>query len=294
MRTDSLVSCWLALTTASVFTVATSQGAQPPASPWAKAVPLPTACYASQDQFNDKNAAAIELVSAEASAQSAANDEIAHNLSAEMGKDPMAMAARMQEQMMKDPQAAMKLMQQTGAAEDPEAAQAERMAALDKEQQWQAEEKDLVKRYHAAVQAALAPARAHFAALQKKLGITEGWGVGETSPAWAYVEYDAVKREADQSYAAICPQWWGPTGAMQAFMKRYKDHLINERIPFDEENASKGKAALSMATASAGSYKSTAIINAVRDHMKLAGRLYRERSSDPICAGSQCRDVGGI
>jgi len=295
MRESSRFGCWLLSTCAGVLMMTSGICAQPPAGPWAKTVPLPTACYSSQDQFADKNAAALEVVSAEASAQQAANDAISHNLSAEAGEDPMAMAARIQEQMMKDPQAAMKLMQQAGAAEDPEAAQAKRLHAIDRQQQMAAEEKDLIKRYNAAVQAALVPARAHFAALRKKLGITEGWGVGESgTPDWAFAQYDAIKREADQAYAAMCPQWWGATGAMQAFMKRYKDYLVNERIPFDEENASKGKAALSMSTASTGSYKSTAVIDAVRDHMKLAGRLYGERHSDPICAGNTCKDIGGI
>jgi hypothetical protein len=296
MRKSSRYGRWLVSTGAGVLITASGICAQPPAGPWSKTVPLPTACYSSHDQFNDKNAAAVELVSAEASAQQAANDEISHNLSAEAGEDPMAIAARMQEQMMKDPQAAMKLMQQAGAAEDPEAAQAKRLHAIDRQQQMEAEEKDLIKRYHAAVQAALVPPRAHFAALRKKLGVTEGWGIGDvgTAPDWAYAEYDTVKREADQAYAAMCPQWWGATGAMQAFMKRYKDYLVNERMPFDEENASKGKAALIMSTASTGSYKSTAVIDAVRDHMKLAGRLYGERHSEPICAGNECKDVHGI
>jgi hypothetical protein len=296
MRESSRYGRWLISTGAGVLMMTSGICAQPPAGPWAKTVPLPTACYSSQDHFADKNAAALEVVSAEASAQQAANDEISHNLSAEAGKDPMAMAARIQEQMMKDPQAAMKLMQQAGAAEDPEAAQAKRLHAIDRQQQMEAEGKDLIKRYHAAVQAALVPPRAHYATLKKKLGITgDSWGVGETgAPAWAYAEWDTVKREADQAYAAMCPQWWGATGAMQAFMKRYKDYLVNERIPFDEENASKGKAALSMSTASTGSYKSTAVIDAIRDHMKLAGRLYGERHSDPICAGNTCRDIGGI
>jgi hypothetical protein len=274
---------------------ATVLAAQPPASPWARTVALPTACYTSQDQFAETNRVALEAVSNDASSQKAKNDQISHDWGAKAGEDPMAMAARLQEQMMKDPQAAMKLMQQTGATQDPEAAQARRMQSLEKIQQWDAEEKALIKRYQAAAQAALGPARAHFAALRKRLGITEGWGVGEGgAPDWAYLEYDNIKREADRAYAAFCPQWWGATGAMPAFMKRYKDYLVNERIPYDEETASQGQAALAMGTASTAGYRSTVTLDAVADYMRLAGRLYVERDWEPRCTGTTCRDLPGI
>ncbi len=294
MRESSRYGRWLVSTGAGVLMMTSAICAQPPAGPWSKTVPLPTACYSSQDQFREKNTAAAELVAAEATAQKETNEEISRKSGASAGEDPFAMAARLQEQMMKDPQAAMKLMQQTGATEDPNAALATNLQALDKEQQMQAEEKDLIKRYHAALQAALMPSHAHFMALRKKLGITEGWGVGEGAPAWANAEYDTYKREADQAYASTCTQWWGATGAMQAFAKRYKDYLVNERIPHDEELASKAKAAMSTMGADVTSFKSTAVIDAVQDHMELAGRLYNERTEEPYCSGSQCRDVSGI
>ncbi len=280
-------------TGASVLAMASGLCAQPPASPWAKAVPLPTACYASQDQFAATNAAALQVVSADAAKQKEVNDQIS-NWGSTAGEDPMATAARMQELMMKDPQNATKLLQQTGAT-DPEAVQAEHTQQLEKQQAIEAEETALLKRYHAAMETALVPPRTHFAALRKKLGITEGWGVGESgTPDWAFAEYDAIKREADQAYVAMCPQWWGATGAMQAFMKRYKDYLVTERIPSHERNDSRVLATIALRGAPTDSYKSTATLDAVRDYMKLAERLYGERVAEPNCTGNKCRDMAGI
>lgn len=279
---------------AGILVAASALGAQTPADPWAKTVALPTACYASQDQFRDKNRAAVDVATADADKQRQSNEELSRSWGAKAGEDPMATAALMQEAMMKDPQAAMKLMQQSGAAEDPVAAQAASMQRLNRESQMQNEGKALIESYKAAVATALKPARAHFAALRKRLGITEGWGVGEGASAKDNADYDAIKREADQAYAAMCPQWWGATGSMSVFMKRYKDYLVGERIPYDEKTESKATAGFALQGIDASKYKSTATLDAVRDYIILAGTLYDERPEEPYCAGTKCRDLPGI
>lgn len=274
--------------------LATSLHAEPAADPWTRTVALPAACYGSQDQFYATNQAARESVAADSERQAQINDGITHQLSKALEADPMAAVARMQENLMKDPQNAMKLMQATGAT-DPEAVQAEIMLAMQEQQQWEVEEKKLGRLYEEAMAAALVPPRAHFAALRKKLGITEGWGVGESgTPDWAFAEYDAIKREADRAYEAACPQWWGAVGAMQGFMKLYKNYLVNTRIPRDERHDARKIAALQVENAATASYKSTAKLDAVKDYLKLVERLYGGRPSEPRCTAAQCRDIAGI
>jgi len=56
--------------------------------------PLPTACYASQDQFISKSDAALTVVSAEHSAQNQINDQASRSVSQ---VDPMELARRMPE-----------------------------------------------------------------------------------------------------------------------------------------------------------------------------------------------------
>lgn len=273
---------------------ATSVHAEAATEPWARTVALSTACYSSQDEFTAQNQTALESVAADAGKQTEINDGIARQLSSALAVDPMAAAARMQENLMKDPQSAMKLLQSTGAT-DPEAVQADLRKALDEEQQWQAEEKKIGSLYATAMETALVPARAKFAALRKKLGITEGWGVGESgTPDWAFAQYDAIKREADRAYEAACPRWWGPSGAMHGFMKLYKDYLVRTRIPRDEKADAQKVAGLQMQNAPTKDYKSTAKLDAVKDYLQLAQRLFNGRASDPRCTPAQCRDIGGI
>jgi hypothetical protein len=133
-------------------------------------------------------------------------------------------------------------------------------------------------------------------ALRKKLGISDdGWGIGESgTPNWAFVEYDTIKREADHARAVFCPQRWGYTGPMQAFMKRYRDYLVKERIPCDKKCGSQKMASYAMFNAPTAPFRSLATHEAVQDYMKLAGRLYGEREAEPRCAVAKRRDISGI
>lgn len=265
------------------------------ADPWPKTVPLPIACYVTQDEFLARNEAAMASLGAETATQEGINQAIDRQIGESNSSDPMQMAARMQEMMMKDPQAAMKYMETMGATEDPAVAQAKVATRLEADQRMKAEEKKLLNDYQAAVDKAYAPARAKFQALRKKLGITEGWGVGETGqPDWAYAEYDAIKREADQGYEAMCAQWFGASGAIRAYLKRYKDYLVQERIPADEVGDTQRLTQYQMLSIPADAFRSTVKHKAVKDYMELADRLYRARIWEAYCRGPKCRDVAGI
>jgi len=273
--------------------VSVASVAQSATDPWSRALPLPTACYLSQDQFATQTATAVETLSTERDRQSGINEEIASKVKSVSDQDPMELARRMQQNMMNDPQNAQKYMEMLGAT-DPAAAQARSQHALDRKVQMDTEEKNLVASYQTALQRAMTPPHAKFMALRKRLGITEGWGVGESAPASVYAEYDAIKREADQAYAAFCPQWWGATGSMQAFVKRYKVYLVNERIPHEQEADAQRTASYAMFNTPSGTYRSLATMDAVSDYMKVADRLYSNRQSEPICTASTCRDLPGL
>ena len=235
----------------------------------------------------------LDTLTAERDRQSGINEEIASQVRSVSDQDPMELARRMQENMMKDPQNAQKYMETMGAT-DPAAVTAATMHASERRMQWDTEEKNLLASYQAALQTAMTPPHARFMALRKRLGITEGWGVGEGASAAAYAQYDAIKREADQAYAAFCPQWWGATGSMQAFIKRYKAYLVQERIPHEQKADTQKTASYAMLNTPAGSYRSLVTMDAVTDYMRLADRLYNNRQSEPICAAAACRDVSGL
>lgn len=261
--------------------------AQAPAKgPWASAVPLPTGCYSSKDDFAAKSEAASKTIVADRERQEEINAKIEARF---RDIDPMEMSQRMTQKMMEDPQNAAKYMEVMGATRDAGEMQAELMEELQKESQRSAEEKALIKRYEAAVHQAREPARARLAALHKR---NDAWGEGEAGfflLDWAQKEHNAIVGEADQAYEAICPQWWGATGHMHAFMKRYKDYLVKERIPYEERGDAQRTMQYEMVNTPAESYRSVVTHKAVEDYMKLAGRLFAGvRPEQPLCRPDGC------
>lgn len=256
-------------------------------TPWNRVVALPTACYSTHDQFAARNQAALDALVADVDRQKAVNDEISSQQRSVSDADPMELARRMQENMMKDPQAAMKYMQAVGATEDPAAVLERNQAHLKRIGELDAQEKQLIQRYQAARKAALVPVNAKLAALHKKYANNLN-GVGEVVVPPA--ELDMVKRDADQAYQAMCPQWWGATGAVQAYLKSYREFLVNERIPYAEKGDAAKLAQFSMTNTGAKTYRSVATMEAARDYAQRAGRLYQLRNEVANCVASKCAD----
>lgn len=103
---------------------------------------LPTACYSSQDKWWEQSSAAFDAVQQAHNEQNDINAAISQNATDTFGADPFAMAARMQQEMMNDPQNARKKMEQM--LQQNEQAQAEVPARLAKEQQIENESKSLI------------------------------------------------------------------------------------------------------------------------------------------------------
>jgi hypothetical protein len=270
---------------AAAVIVAANLSAQNTGDPWTRVVAFPSACYTSQDQFSAKSQTVIDALTGEISKQ----NEINHQPGPQPGNtDPFEIARRMQEAMMKDPQAAMKLME-TAAATDAASVHAEMAKANQRTVEWQDAEKALRERYQAALTKAYQPLRDQFQALQKRVGgdpnspFLPELGI----PASAYAEHDVIKRSMDKTYGGLCAQWFGANGEMPAFLKRYKDYLLQERIPQGEKTDAQRTMSQAMLGGSS-SYKSTTTLEAVEDYMKLATRLFADRENAPRCTASKC------
>jgi hypothetical protein len=265
----------------------------PATSPWAKVPALTTTCYYGADPFVAKLAAAPDAVNAGRTKQLAINKKIEDE---HKSLDPMEMAARMQQWMMSNPQEATKYLQGVHAVgEDSNARMPEFRAAATR---FQTEEKDLIKRYQAALATAFAPGYARFNALQTKLGVPldeqsvegEGQSVkGEGgAPDWAVAEQHAISRELDKTYAALCPQWWGATGQIHAWLKTYRDWLTKEFIPFSEHHASQNAQIYTMMGTPAASWKDTAAYDGVIEYLQVVGRVFEHRRAKPRCDATDC------
>lgn len=268
--------------------VASSLYAQPVTSPWAKAPTLPTACYVSQEQddFYKRFETALAAVQADHSRQKELNDKIRESA---QSVDPMELARRMQENLMKDPQNAMKYMQ--GIQSMGQTAPAEQQAASEKEAQLAKDEKALIEKYKSALTKGYGPGNARWDALKKKLGIApDSRGPGESGvPDWAWKEWEVILREWDRAYQATCSQWWNASGPMHAHMKRYRDYLVQERIPhhqkFVDEPTLKNYQMLNVPSKG---YRSVAEFVAVEDYTKRALGIFSQRADRPRCTAKRC------
>jgi len=273
---------------AAALACAQALAATPPAAtgPWAQVPALPTACFSSQDQWSDHNNAAIEAVQQKLYAQQEANTAVEQASNKALSENPMAMAQAVQQAMMDDPANAQKMiekMTQTG-----QQAQTEVPAQSEKEKQIEAESKALLKQYDSALHTAMGPAEARWNGFQKKMGweVEPGFAM-MPDPSWpqaAWQEWAAVQKVRDAAYTATCAQWWSATGGFQAYMKRYKDYLVQERIPFEKKMIDEPKLTnFKMLNVPADGYHSTAEIKASIDYMKRASSVYGQRMADPMC-----------
>lgn len=288
MATSSVMRVDVAIAAGAGVLVATALYAQPATDPWAKVPALPTACYTSQepDDFRAKLDAALEAVQADHYKQNDINGKIREGA---QKVDPMEMARRMQEYMMKDPQGAMKYMQ--GVQSLGEGVQADQKATSEKEAQLAAEEKALIERYKTALAKSSAPGNTRWDALKKKLGIApDSRGPGESGvPDWAWKEWDLILREWDRAYQATCAQWWIAAGPMHAHLKRYKDYLVQERIPrYQKNNDEPTLKNYQMMNVPSKGYRSVADFVAVEDYIKRARRIFGERMDRPRCTAQRC------
>ncbi len=269
---------------------AAKPGTQPaarPVGPWAKVPALPTACYSSQDNYAEQNAAALAEVQNARYAQDEINAAIRQR--SIDNDDPMAMAARIQQKMMEDPANAQKYMEQMMAGN--QRAQEETPAQLEKERQIEAESEALMKQYRAALTRARVTGDTRLRALEKRLGVPPGsagamWvRMGDPGdPPWAQPERQAILKEWDRAYAATCPQWWGATGPIHAYLKRYKDFLVLERIPHEKEFMDKPRLeAYKMHDIDATGWRTTTDYEAVEDYMNMAAKLFAQREPEPWC-----------
>jgi hypothetical protein len=257
--------------------------------PWANVPALPTKCYSGDDPWWDQHKAALEAIHQAHYAQNDINSEIRQRETDAMSADPMAMAQRMQEAMMKDPANAQKYMEQM--MQQGQEAPAKAAAQSEKEKQLDAEAKTVMQQYKAALAAAAAPAEARWTALKKKMGIPmDSRSPGEMGvPDWAWAEWDVIQRERDQAYAANCAQWWTATGPIHTYMKRYKDYLVGERIPYEKEMIDGPRLRqYETLNVSTDGWRTTTDYEAAEDYLGRAYTLFGERASHPNCPRGKC------
>ena len=270
----------------SALSIAPALAAPSAASAFTKVPPLPTACYSSQDQWNAKSEEAFDAIQADNYAQDEIKSGISQAANEALSANPLAIVQAMQQRMMDDPANAQKHMEQMMAQQQQAADQVPQQH--EKEEQFKREAAALKKQYETALTSAMGAANTRLAAVRKRYDGLDGSDLmlrygdpGE--PAWLYPERMAMLRERDQGYAANCPAWWNATGKVQAFLKRYKDYLVNERTPFQRTfDQAQLENYRSMGVATTG-WRTTTDYDAANDYLKMAQDLYSMREEKPRC-----------
>ena len=259
-----------ALTVALCALVSASLGvAAPPAAPdpWAKVPKASTACYSSQDAFIQENEAAIEAMKQEVQKQQEVNEGLKAKLNA---IEPMERASKMQSYMMQNPQEAMRLMQlqqKQGNAV---------LADVTKDNDAQLKLDNELKEIEARYKAALAKATEPIQAKMKTLYVG-----GEGARPEDIETARGLVKQINAEYEKACPQWWGASGAFQDWLSRYKQHLIQDRIPPLDASENDRAAEYKIYGIPADGFRSTIPMETVIQYMERSQRVLDGRWHEP-------------
>jgi hypothetical protein len=241
--------------------------AQTPGKEWAHVPPPPTACYYTQDNYERKYDAAHAKVVAELeplrAAQAQATEEAQANVT---DVDPWKLMERMNQAMLDDPAKAAETMQ----AYSPEAVQESGAQYQEVQQQKQAlldELKRLRERHAALVGTARGPSSYY-----------EPGGEGVPTSV-----IDAQVAKFNAAYrGTLCPQWFGPTGHYTAWLKRFKDHLVQKQIPAEQEREAMNQRGRGQMLYEGAAPPSIAPLEAVREYIEQANAIYGYRELGPM------------
>jgi hypothetical protein len=268
--------------------VAATALAAPPAAvdPWTIVPPFPTGWYSAKDDFDQKLAGAKEANAKAFDRQDKINSELSDRLKA---LDPMEIQSRLQSFMMDNPDEAMKMMQQNKAVGD-KFTDAQLKSEANR-QALEGELKDLQTRYKTALESARAPVDLKFKELdvraQKDLvTVGESW----VYAPWAVKEYDALVAQWNAASVKVYADWWSASGSFPSWLKRYREHLMQDQIPTREEADNVGAGFMvHILDSPDASFKSTATLQAVRDYIEQVSQVYSKREPAPRGTMSQMR-----
>ena len=108
---------------------------------------------------------------------------------------------------------------------------------------------------------------------------------GEAGVAdWIWAEWALVLRDWKAGYEANCATWFATTGPLHAFMKRYKDYLVNERIPTEKRLMDQPRLdQYQMMNIPTTGWRTTSDYDAAEMYIRLASEVFSERRETVAC-----------
>jgi hypothetical protein len=243
---------------------------------WKHVPPLATACF-SDDDFLGKLNAASTAIQAEIEKQDKINAAAKERFD---NMDMMEKAQRMQTFMMKNPQAAMRMMQAN------EAAGAAASSAVSEEaetvQRLSAERERLEATFHAALAEAVKPVHGRRDALieAKTVPVGEVQELAFTTAA-DHTQYVQLIEEENATIAKACVPFFGAGGSFHKWLASWRTEVIERNIT---AGATADIVVMQMEAMDlpGGGYRSTNPLQQVSNHVKAIGDVYGKRPSKVI------------
>jgi hypothetical protein len=254
--------------------VSLDAGAQAIDNPWSLVPALPSACYGEQDDFSELVDEGFTTVTVATDSQRVLNEEANAQLGDIADADPFAMAQRMQEYMMQNPEAAMKMMEDLYAT--GQTISDDIIAEGERERQLISVLDDLIARYNDEFAAMLAPIAALVAALPTHV-VGEGF---DAYTAEAIAQLPAINRQASAAYEKLCAGWWKST-PFKAPLAEYRAFLTDEKIPHELEMFAQAKQQLDIQGVDTAAYQPIGAMDATRDYLKQLQRIFVLRVEQP-------------
>ncbi len=246
--------------------------------PWKRVPAAPTSCYV-DDGYEAKLRQAREDIAADMEKQSELNATIQEKFAAMDGQERRR---RMQAYMMKDPQAAMKMMQaQQTDAESMQSAIAEANAD---EQALRKELETLTGNFNSAADAAAKPFQAKREELIKTKATLDIAGVVSFAKQADVDSYLALFAQQNAAYEKMCEPFFGSNGTFTNWLSAYRTKVIQPRIDGGVVGDATIASQMAIMDTPTGGYRSTAPLKGVRDYMQEVIRVYalrKHKAGDP-------------
>jgi len=240
---------------------------------WSRVPAVPSTCYWT-DGANEKLTKAKEAVNTEIGRQQEINTGIQQRVNQ---VDPMVKQQRMQSFLMKNPQQAQQvIMAWNASGSDIQGT----MGGQDYRKD--AEFKELVDQFKAAIDVALAPTQASIAKLWDTKSKQAEGGRYLPDPA-DQAKYKSLVGQLNTEYEKVCGAWFGSTGKFTGWFRNHKAYLSTEVIPKEEKlDKSREEMNTLMLDAKPEGYRSTAAMEEVLDYVTKLETAYYARWNNKL------------
>lgn len=262
---------------------AQARGASPPPAraqdPWTKVPAVPTSCFRDDDFDARLNALTQELI-ADAERQQAVNTKVMERFNA---MDPMERMRRMQEAMMKDPQAAARMIEaSSNAGTSASTTAVDGTAALERLER-------VLEGHHKALDAAIDEALKPLYSQEQALIKSKTQLVGEAkvpqfTTAAGHAEYVALIGQQNAATERACAPYFGSQGRFQAWLGQLRLEVLNPQVASAAASDAAMMAQVAMIETPDGRYQSIAPIEAAREHVRRLAEIsgFRHRKATPV------------